>query len=80
MRLKWWTLSQRIGTLAEVPFEVAVLDAGTPPAYQKIASKAFRLQQLGMSDLAIARRLGCSDKTVTKAIEWFLDGHSNRRP
>jgi len=70
--LRWWTLSQRIGTLAEIPFEVAVLDAGTSPAYQKIASKSFQLQQLGLSNSAIAKRLEVSDKTASKAISWLL--------
>ena len=45
----------------------------TPPsfAYRRIAPQAARLRLLGMSDLAIGRALGVTDKTVTKAIGWF---------
>ena len=69
--MKWWTLSQRIGTLGEIPLEADILDAGPPPTYQKIAPKALQLQQLGMSKLAIAKRLGVTDKTVGKALSWL---------
>jgi transposase len=37
------------------------------PVYLRIAEKAKHLQELGMSDRAIARALGVSDKTVAKA-------------
>jgi len=76
--LQWWTLSQRIRTFAEIPIEAAILDTDTAPIYQQIAVKAFKLQQLGMSSLAIAKRLGPSDKTVTKAIEWLRSEQCNR--
>ena len=76
--LKWWTLSQRIRTFSEIPIEAAILDADVPPIYQRIAPKAVQLQQLGMSDSAIARGLGVTDKTVTKAIEWLFDRESDR--
>jgi len=76
--MKWWTLSQRIGTIAEIPFEVAILDTDAPPTYQKIAPRAFQLHQLGMSSLAIARRLAVTDKTVTKAIQWLQDRKCDR--
>jgi len=68
----WWTLSQRIRTFAEMPFEAAILETAPVPVYQRIAPKALQLQQLGMSRLAIAGRLGVDDKTVAKAIEWLL--------
>ena len=71
---RWWTRSQRIRTLAEIPFEAAILDTAPAPVYQQIAAKALQLQQLGMSILAIAKRLGVTDKTVTKAVEWLLNG------
>jgi hypothetical protein len=29
------------------------------------------MKQLGISDSAIARRLGVIDKTVAKAVDWF---------
>jgi len=51
---------------------VAILDTAAPPIYQQIASKAFQLQQLGMSSSAIARRLGVTDKTVAKGIAWLI--------
>ena len=38
------------------------------PAYPKLAEKAKHLQELGMSDKAIAWALGVNDKTVAKAI------------
>jgi len=69
--LKWWTRTQRIRTFAEVPIEAAILDTDAPPIYQQIASKAIQLQQVGMSNSAIARRLGISDKTVAKALAWL---------
>ena len=68
---QWWTLSQRIRTFAEVPINAAILDAGAAPVHQQIASEAFQLQQLGMSNSAIARRLGITDKTVGKAMAWL---------
>jgi len=69
--LQWWTLSQRIRTFSEIPFEVAILDTAAAPVYQQIAPKALQLQRLGMSRLAIAERLGVTDKTVGKAIVWL---------
>ena len=42
-----------------------------PQVYQRIASKALHLRELGLSDRAIATRLGVTDKTVTKAIRWL---------
>jgi len=48
-----------------------VVDTDQLPTYQRIAAKALRLEQLGMSCSAIARRLGVSDKTVAKAVAWL---------
>jgi len=67
---KIWTRSQRIRTVAETPFEVALLDTVPPPLYQRIAREAAQLEQLGLNRHRIARRLGVADKTVTKAIAW----------
>jgi hypothetical protein len=69
--LRWWTLSQRIRTFSEIPIEAAILDTAPAPVYQQIAPKAVQLQQLGMSNSAIARRLGVTDRTVAKAIAWL---------
>jgi hypothetical protein len=41
-----------------------------PPVYQQIARKALHLRELGMSDRAIAGRLGVTDKTIAKAVAW----------
>ena len=69
--LRWWTLSQRIRTLAHVPFETELLDTSAAPLYQQIAPKAFQLQQLGLSNSSIAKRLGVTDKTAAKAVGWL---------
>ncbi len=58
--------------MAEVPLEVALLGAAPPPLYQRIACEALRLQQLGLSVPAIARKLSVTDKTVSKGIVWLL--------
>jgi hypothetical protein len=54
-----------------MPFKAKILVTGDVPIYQQIAPKAFHLKQLGMSDSAIAGRLGVTDKTVAKAVAWF---------
>jgi len=71
-KAKWWTLSQRIGILADIPLEVPLLAAAEPPKYQQIA-KALHLNQLGLTYEAIARQLGVDGKTVAKAPRW-IDG------
>jgi transposase len=42
--------------------------------YLEIGEKAAHLRELGMSDRAIARALGVSDKTARKAISSLADG------
>jgi len=69
--LRWWTRTQSIRTAGALPFEVALAETSAPPAYQRIAQKALQLRELGLSDRAIAGRLGVTDKTVAKAIGWF---------
>jgi hypothetical protein len=49
---------------------VALVETLEPPVYQRIARKALHLRELGMSDRAIAGRLGVTDKTIAKAIAW----------
>ena len=67
-----WTRTQRIRTAGALPFEVVLVDtAEEPPVYQRIATKALHLRELGLSDRVIAQRLGVSDKTVGKAIRWL---------
>jgi hypothetical protein len=52
---------------------VALLEAGEPPKCQQIAEKASHLNQLGLSNDAIARYLGVDGKTVAKALRWGMD-------
>lgn len=40
------------------------------PLYQVIAPKAVHLWDLGLNPSCIARHLGVTDKTATKAIRW----------
>jgi len=56
--------------VAEVPFEVALVELAEPPVYQQIARKALHLYQLGLTHSQIARRLRVSNKTAAKAIKW----------
>lgn len=57
--------------MAQVPFEVPLLDTEAPPIYQRIARKALHLRELGPSFSAIARTLGVTGKTVAKRIGWL---------
>lgn len=51
-----------------MPIEAIVIDRADVPVYLRIANKAKHLKDLGMSDRAIARALGVSDKTAAKAV------------
>ena len=66
---KKWTRTQRIGTFAEIPIEAVILDTNAPPVHQQIAPEAFQFQKVGMYRLAIAKRLGVTDKIIVKAVE-----------
>jgi hypothetical protein len=65
------TRSQRIGALAEIPFEVALLVAAELPTYQQIAERVLHLNQLGLNNGAAARHIGVDGKTVAKALRWM---------
>ena len=67
----WWTRTQRIRTAAAVRLEVGLCETSELPAYQRIARKALRLVELGLSDRVIADRLGVTDKTVAKGVRWL---------
>ena len=67
---KWWRRTQRIRTVAEVALEVALRGTEAQPKYQQVAQKARHLRDLGLSNRAIARKLGVDDKTVAKAVRW----------
>jgi len=54
-----------------MPFEAFLFESIEPPIYQKIAPEANRLYRLGLSALRIAKTLGVTDKTVTKALTWL---------
>ena len=68
MSYLWWTRTQRIRTAAEIPFEATLIETAEPPLFQRIAPKAMRLWELGLSLSRIARHLGVTDKTVAKAL------------
>ncbi len=67
-RFNWWTRSQAIRTIAELPLACSLTETRSPFKYQQVAEKASILRRLGLSASAIARRLGVTDKTVTKAL------------
>jgi hypothetical protein len=67
-----WTRTQSIRTVAQIQVWAALFETAPLPVYQQIAPKAKHLRELGMSHKAIARALGVNDKTVTKAIAWFM--------
>ena len=48
--------------------EAVVVDPSEVPTYRRIAARARKLRELGMSDRAIARSRGVSSKTIAKAI------------
>ena len=52
--LRWWTRSQRIRTLAQVPLTVPSVEAVPAPIYVQIAGRARHLRGLGMTQEAIA--------------------------
>ena len=62
-----------------MPFVVKLLDTEDSPVYQRIASKALRLKQLGLSMAGVARALDVSDKTAAKAIKWVKVSLSNEQ-
>ena len=50
---------------------MALLETQAQPLYQQVAQKALLLRELGLSASDVARRLGVTDKTLTKAIQWL---------
>lgn len=62
---------QRIRTAAEYPFRVALFETAEARVYQRIAARALHLKQLGLNPAVIARQLGVTDKTATKALAWI---------
>jgi hypothetical protein len=76
-----WTRTQRIRTAASIPIEAVIIGGAEQPVYVRIADKAQHLRELGMSDRAIARTLGVSDKTAAKAAgETGAGGRGDAQP
>jgi len=67
----WWTRTRRIRTTASLPIDVPILEINEAPVYQRIASKAEHLEELGMNQSEIGRRLGVDRWTVGKALRWL---------
>jgi hypothetical protein len=63
--------TQSIRTAATLEIEVALVDVEADPLYQRIASRANQLHELGLSAPAIARRLRVDPETVRKAVRWW---------
>jgi hypothetical protein len=70
---KWWTRSQPIRTVAQSLLVFPLTETRQLFEYQQIRERASLLHRLGMSASSIGRRLGVSDKTVTKALRRFED-------
>ena len=69
--LEWWTRTQRLRTLAELPFEAEFRSVVPVPVYQRIAAEAAGMQDQGVRVAAIARHFGVDDHTAGKAMRWF---------
>jgi hypothetical protein len=69
---RFWTRSQSIRTAWYLPVEAALIETAPPPAYQQIAARAKQLSRLGWSNVQIASALGVTDKTVAKALAWWV--------
>jgi DNA-binding transcriptional regulator LsrR (DeoR family) len=61
-----------------MPIEVPILEIKPRPVYQRIAPKAKQLQELGMNQSEIGRRLGVDRWTVGKALRWLAEISSTR--
>ncbi len=58
--------------------EVPILEFKSPPTYQRIAPKAEHLQELGMNQSEIGRRLRVDRWTVGEALRWLAEISSTR--
>ena len=67
----WWTRNERTRTLAALPLEEVLRETVPAPAYQRLAGIAAALRVKDWTDHAIAVKFGVTDKTISKAIEWF---------
>ena len=65
--MKWWTRSQSIRAVSEMPMTFPVAEAVVPLCH-RLAPEIARLFLLGLSRRRIAKALGVDDKTVAKAL------------
>ena len=56
-----------------MPIKVPILEIKQPPVYQRIATKSKHLNELGMTQAEIGRRLGADRWTVGKALRWLQE-------
>ena len=61
-----------------MPIDAPILEVKPPPPYRRIAPTALPLQELGLSQSEIGRRLGIDRWTVGKALRWLR--RASRRP
>lgn len=81
--MNWWTRSRRIRTAASLSVNIPIDETQEPPVYQRIASKATHLRELGMTYLEIGKMLGVDRWTVGKAVRWAASvaaSPANRTP
>ena len=62
--------------VAGLPIDVELRQVSARPRYQQIAERAVWLRGLGYPDSLIASCIGVTDKTVAKAIRWFMSRSS----
>jgi hypothetical protein len=67
----------RIRNRRAIAVEAAIVDSEVAPLICRIGLTAKHLRQLGMTDKAIGRALGVSDKTVRNAV---ADGADDSGP
>ena len=71
LSLIFWTRTQRLRTLAEVPLEVEFRVSVPIPVYQRIAAQAAEMRTRGVTFHAIAEHFGVDDHTAADAVRWF---------
>jgi hypothetical protein len=55
-----------------MPAEVPILEINPPLVYQRIAPKARHLQELGLSQSEIGRRLSVDRWAAGKTLRWLM--------
>jgi hypothetical protein len=67
---RWWTRSQSIRTLAQILFEIPIVDPVQIFRYQEIATRALVLRKLGLPVYKIGLALGVDPKTIIQGLKW----------